>query len=240
MTRHLISLAALLVVALPLGTASAKKATVELDEAAVFIEWNSTDTDFGIQFFWDGEAWNKMRVRDGNRKTVLSIKVSGSARLQGMTEGFFESAEPPASELSMAQFFARFPEGEYTFAGKANDKSRLIGSDDFTHVLPMPPTNLSPEEDDVVSNAGFTASFDAVTMDIDGNLLDIEEYHVVVEKEDDDPILQVFSVILPPSQTSVFVPGEFLEPDTEYKLEVIAQEESGNRTITETGTFMTD
>ena len=49
-----------------------------------------------------------------------------------------------------------------------------------------------------------------------------------------------FSVILRPSQTSVFVPAAFLEPDTEYKLEVIAQEESGNRTIAETGTFTTD
>ncbi len=63
---------------------------------------------------------------------------------------------------------------------------------------------------------------------------------VVVEKEDDDPILQTFEVILPPTRTSVAVPGEFLEEDTEYKLEVIAQEESGNRTITEEGSFTTD
>ena len=46
--------------------------------------------------------------------------------------------------------------------------------------------------------------------------------------------------ILPPTQTSVSVPAEFLEPDTDYKLEVIAQEESGNRTITEEATFTTD
>ena len=34
--------------------------------------------------------------------------------------------------------------------------------------------------------------------------------------------------------------GAFLEPETEYKLEVIAVEDSGNKTITETGLFETD
>ena len=49
------------------------------------------------------------------------------------------------------------------------------------------------------------------------------------------------SVILRPvPNPSVFVPPEFLENDTEYKLEVIVQEESGNRTIAESETFTTD
>ena len=60
------------------------------------------------------------------------------------------------------------------------------------------------------------------------------------EVEEDDPILQTYTVILPPTRTKVWVPEGFLEPDTEYKLEVIAQEESGNRTITEEGSFTTD
>ena len=213
---------------------------VELDEAEVFIEWNSTDTDYGIQFFWDGEPWKWMMVKNESGRTALWVVAAKNVRAQGLTEGFFESAEPPASELSMEEFFARFPEGEYEFKGKTLDRKRLVGEAEFTHTLPAPPTNLSPEEDDVVSHLGFTASFDPVTLDTDGDPIDIELYVVVVEKEDDDPILQVFEVILPPTQTSVFVPGEFLEPDTEYKLEVIAQEESGNRTITETGTFTTD
>ena len=91
-----------------------------------------------------------------------------------------------------------------------------------------------------MSKNGFTVSFDEVTEDTDGNPIDIEFYEVVVEKEDDDPILQTFKVILRPGVTTVDVPGDFLEAETEYKLEVIAQEESGNRTITETGLFETD
>ena len=232
----------LLVAGLALAFAAPASAgeEVELDEAAVFIEWNSTDTDFGIQFFWDGEPWKSMKVRNESGKLALSVKAGRNVRAQSLTEGFFESAEPPASELSMEEFLARFPEGEWTFHGRTNEGDRLVGEADFTHVLPAPPENLSPGEGDLVSHLGFTASFNPVTQDWDGNPLDVELYVVVVEKEDDDPILQVFEVILPPTQTSVSVPGEFLEPDTEYKLEVIAQEESGNRTITETGGFTTD
>jgi hypothetical protein len=87
-----------------------------------------------------------------------------------------------------------------------------VGEADFTRVLPALPENLSPEEDDGVSHQSFVASFDEVTEDSYGDPLDIELYEVVVEKEEDEPILQVFSVILPPTQTEVFVPGEFSSP----------------------------
>ena len=213
---------------------------VELDAAEVFIEWNSTDTDFGIQFFWDGDAWKNMKVKNTKGRPVLKVKNRRNLQDQGLTEGFFESAEPPASELSMLAFLDRFPEGEYEFCGKTLDGCDLVGETEFTHTLPAPPEDLSPEEDDVVSHLGFTASFSEVTTDSRGNDLDVELYELVIEKEDDDPILQVFSVILRPGQTSVFVPAAFLEPGTEYTLEVIVQEESGNRTIAESGAFTTD
>jgi hypothetical protein len=221
------------------GTASAWD-TVELDDAEVFIEWNSTDDDYGIQFFWDGEPWRRMRVRNTRGKKVLDVRTRKNVRQQGLTEGFFESAEPTTDELSMDEFLDRFPEGEYTFRGTSIERDRLVGETEFTHTLPAPPENLSPAEGDTVSRLGFLVSFDPVTEDMEGEPLDPEYYEVVVEKEDDEPILQVFSVILPPTQTSVDVPAQFLEPDTEYKLEVIAVEESGNKTITETGLFTTD
>lgn len=215
-------------------------AEVELDEAEVFIEWNSTDTDFGIQFFWDGEPWTRMTVKNERGRPVLSVKTKKGVKAQGLTEGFFESAEPPAAELGMEEFLDRFPEGEYEFIGRSAEGGRLVGDAAFTHDLPAPPVNLSPGTGAVVSSGGFQARFDAVMTNHEGGPIDIVLYHVIVEKEDDEPILQVFSVILPPDRTSVFVPGEFLEPDTEYKLEIIVQEESGNRTIAETGLFTTD
>jgi hypothetical protein len=129
--------------------------------------------------------------------------------------------------------------GTYEFRGRTLEGDPLVGEAEFTHTLPAPPENLSPSTG-VVSHLGFTASFDAVTEDAEGNPLAIAFYEVVVEKIDDEPILQVFSVILRPTQTSVAVPREFLEPATAYKLEVIAVEEGGNRTIAESGTFTTD
>ena len=213
---------------------------IELDEAAVFIEWNSTDTDFGIQVFWDGDPWKSMKVENHDGKKVLDVKTGKNVKAQGLTEGFFESAEPPASELSMQQFFDRHPEGTYEFKGKTLDGKEIEGEAEFTHTLPSPPKNLKPAGGDIVSRNGFTVSFDEVTKDTEGNDIDIEFYVVVVEKEDVDPILQTIEIILRPGTTSVDIPKQFLEAETEYKIEVIAQEESGNRTITETGLFETD
>jgi len=246
--RHLRMLAILLVpmVAVILGVAALEgwakggHGIEELDEAAVYIEWNSTDTDYGIQFFWDSIGFTRMTVKNTMGKKVLDVKTSKNVKAQGLTEGFFESVEPPSSELPMEEFLDRFPEGEYKFRGISIEKDWLVGETEFTHDLPEPPQNLEPAEDDVVSHLGFTASFDHNHVDTDGEPLDIVLYVVVVEKENDDPILQTFTVILPPTMTEVDVPAQFLEPDTEYKLEVIAQEESGNRTITETGPFTTD
>jgi len=213
---------------------------IELEETAVYIEWNSTDTDYGIQFFWDSEGFTRMTIRNESGQVALDVQTKQNVREQGLTEGFFESVEPLADEVSMEEFFARFPEGTYDFRGISIDNEWLLGEAEFTHILPAPPVNLSPTEGEIVSPLGFTASFNPVTQDTEGNPIEIEYYTVVVEKIEDEPILQTFTVILPPDQTSVEVPAEFLGPDTAYKLEVIAQEaESGNRTITETGEFTT-
>jgi hypothetical protein len=222
--------------ALILGTTA--WAQEELDEAEVFIEWNSTDTDFGIQFFWDSEGFTKMRVRNPDGKVVLDVKTNKNVKEQGLTEGFFESVEPPAAELSMEEFFERHPAGTYTFQGKSIEGEKLVGETELTHTLPAPPEDLFPAEGDVVPSTGFIASFTAVTTDTDGFPLVPEFYELVIETEND--ILKVFSIILDGNVAfpQVSVPPEFLEANTEYKFEVIVQEESGNRTIAETN-FMT-
>ena len=210
---------------------------VELEVARVFIEWNSTDEDFGIQFFWDGVPWSEMTIEDGSGREALSVKPKRSLRRHGLTEGFFESAEP--GDVSMEEFFRRFPEGTYEFEGRTLDGRELEGEAEFTHALPAPPENLSPAEGDEVDPDGFAVSFDEVSEDIHGNPIEIAYYEVIVEKEDDEPILQTFRVILRPSVTSVGIPAAFLEPGTEYKFEVIAVSEAGNKTITESGIFST-
>ena len=208
---------------------------VELDEAEVFIEWNSTDGDFGIQFFWDGDGWDRMRVVNSEGKVALQVRARDNLQEQGLTEGAFESVEPDPDELSMEEFLERFPEGEYEFEGKTLEGENLEGETEFTHVIPAPPANLWPAEGSVVSAAlPLVASFDAVTADIDGNTLEPELYELVIEDMNDETL--AFTIVLEGdlANPSVTVPPEFLEPGSDYKLEVLVQEESHNRTITET------
>jgi hypothetical protein len=171
------------VVLIPAATAPAgPPEVVELDEAEVFIEFNSTDGDFGIQFFWDGDPWDRMQVDGPDGKTVLDVKVKANLAAQGMTEGFFESAEPSTAVLSMQAFLNRFPEGEYCFRGRTQEGDVLEGETDFTHVLPAPPSNLSPAQGATVNAMNpVLVTFDAVTQDLQGNPLTPLLYEVVVE-----------------------------------------------------------
>ena len=139
--------------------ATAAKPEVELDDIAVFIEWNSTDTDYGLQIFWDSDGFTKMKVSNHQGKTVLDVKTKKNVKEQGLTEGFFESVEPPADEVSMAEFFERFPEGDYKFKGKGTEGERLVGETELTHDLLTPLTNLMPNTGDTVSRNGFQCEY---------------------------------------------------------------------------------
>ena len=110
----------------------------ELDEAEVFFEFNSTDDDRGIQFFWDGEPWKVMIVKNQSGRPVLDVIAQRNVRAQGLTEGFFESAEPTSDDLPADEFFDRFPEGDYTFIGRTLDGCWLVGEAELTHDLPTP------------------------------------------------------------------------------------------------------
>ena len=79
---------------------------------------------------------------------------------QGLTEGFFESAEPNIKDLSMEEFLERFGEGQVYFWGKSNEDGWLSGDTFFSHIIPEPPQNLDPPEgaDDVDPDAPLVLS----------------------------------------------------------------------------------
>jgi hypothetical protein len=56
---------------------------------------------------------------------------------------------------------------------------------------------------------------------------------VIVEVDDDEAPDLNFSIDVPADTTMVTLPPELLLAGTEYKFEVLAIEESGNQTITE-------
>lgn len=212
--------------------------TEEFADTAVFFEFNSTDLDLGIQIFFDAPGWEKVDVA-GPGGTKFSVKNGGSLKAIGSTEVFTESAEPPLDEAdlaaSIAAFQAVFPEGEYTFEGKTVDGLKLEGSAMLTHDLPAA-VELDVEAFPFVE---WTDTSEAGDPEIIG-------YEVVVEMVVEDEVLEerVFlnTATFPADVTSFTVSPEFdaLIADfeaagelLELKVEVIAVEASGNKTITE-------
>jgi hypothetical protein len=207
---------------------------IELDEARVFIEFNATDEDIGIQFFWDGDDWDRMSVYGPGREVALRVKAHNALKLHGLTEAFFESAEPPLEELSLEEFFERFPEGEYEFEGQTLEGHELEGEADFSHTLPAAPQGLRPGQGAVVDpTQPLLLSFQAVTTDLQGQPLTPQQYEIVLEHE--NGLLRVLSMTVEGSEPfpSMTVPPQFLKPGEGYKLEVIVQADNGNRTISE-------
>jgi hypothetical protein len=216
-------------IALVAGLLAAPAQARRLSEAAIFIEINDTDGDAGIQIFLDGEGWDTMQVRNPHGEVVLNILGEGGVGQQGLTEGFFESAEPSFEEQSLEEFLALHPPGFYQFRGRTTDGVPLRASARLTHALPDAPVILSPEEEaDDVDPDDTVVEWEAVA-DPPGSR--ISGYIVVVEK--DEGQLETFTVNLPRRARSVSVPPEFMRPGTAYKAEVLAVERSGNKTITE-------
>ncbi|MGD8254378.1 MAG: hypothetical protein PVI73_05660 [Syntrophobacterales bacterium] len=256
------------VVALILGAsvpelwAHGNKKKIELDEAEVFIEYNSTDGDFGIQFFWDGEPWKWMMVKNERRRPVLSVWANKNVKAQGLTEGFFESAEPTLDELSFEEFLDRFPEGEYTFRGRTLERKWLVGEAELTHYIPCPPlvgsigapgtlkvawrpvtTVVDPDQDiPDPEEEGPPECISADDFEIVAYEVVFEMEALVGEGEDEEERVFVDTATLPADATMLSASPEFVIAAADFraagkllvlKLEVIAIEASGNRTITE-------
>jgi hypothetical protein len=228
----------------------------EFDEAEIFFELNNTDGDLGIHSLIDGDAWDRLEIKDPDGKRILDVKLKKSLADQGLTEFFFESAEPVFTELDPADFFDRFPEGEYTIEGETIEGEELESVAELTHVMPAPPAGVLvsgfPAAEDcdadplpsVDPTGGVTIEWDPVILshpdpDTGGAgvqppvAVEIHNYEVVVEVELADEFESEFKIILPPDVTSITVPEEFFGDADEFKFEVLAREVSFNQTAVE-------
>jgi hypothetical protein len=165
---------------------------VELEECEVFIEWNSTDGDFGVHFFWDGEPWKWMAVWNEHLWPVLNVSTRDNVRAQGLTEAFFESAEPTLEDLPFLDFLERFPEDEYRFRGRTLNWERLVCETDFTHVIACPP-NAEIEFD--LEARSLSVEWEAVTtvVDPEQDIPDPEEAPPTCIEPTDDLELEIVS-----------------------------------------------
>ena len=257
--------------AIPLGLVLATSLPVFADEddddneipfaeAHLFFELNNTDGDLGIHSLIDGDPWKRLRIEDPNERRMLAVNVRGRLKRQGLTEIFFESAEPRFSELSPKRFFRRFPQGTYEIEGVTLDNLELESETEVTHVMPAPaqafingkPMGLQCDDeltgyDAPEVQAPVTISWEEVTLshpDPNGGgagvqppvPVTINNYEVVVEYENGDEFVSVLGVTLPPSETSMTVPEELLalaESDDAFKFEILAREKSYNQTAVE-------
>ena len=113
----------------------------ELSEAFLFFELNDTDGDLGIHGKADGEAWQTLTIEAPDGEEILTISLSGELAEQGLTELFFESAEPLFDELTPADFFNRFPEGTYEIDAESEDGEQEAEVM-LSHVIPAAPDGV--------------------------------------------------------------------------------------------------
>ncbi|MEE4379136.1 MAG: hypothetical protein V2J55_16720 [Candidatus Competibacteraceae bacterium] len=224
---------------------------IPFDVADVYAELNNTDGDLGFHALIDGDAWKRLEIEDPNERKLLNVNVRGSLRKQGLTELFFESAEPPFDELTPEEFFARFAEGEYEIEGKTLDGEELESTDLFWHVMPAPaePTvnrqamaevcdEGDPNYDVTVTGSPVTIAWDPVTTNhpeigAPGEIIPAL-YQVVVEAElevDGEEFTSVFSVELPPDATAMTIPQEVIELSDSFKYEVLVKEKIGGNQV---------
>ena len=215
------------------------------DEAQLFFELNHTDGDLGIHGLVDGDAWKRLEIEDPSEREMLNVWLSGRLRKHGLTEIFFESAEPTFDELPPAQFFRRFPAGPYEISGVTLQGQELESIVEISHVMPAPPQNVllsgvaAAENCDAEPlpqvSAPVTISWDPVTTshpDLGASgKVNIAQYQLVVERE--EPTLLVLSVDLPPEITSFQLPGNFTTLGDAFKFEILVRDENGNRTAVE-------
>jgi hypothetical protein len=209
------------------GAAAPTLKPVAFGDARLIIEVNATDGDAGLQIFADAEPWKQLTVFRPDGQQIIDFKTAGDVNNYGLTELFSESSEPLFTEFPLEQFKALFPEGVYRFEGTTIGGATLAGTATLSHDIPNGPEIVFPEDGERVPRdeavIGWTPGSQPPGVEIVG-------YQVVVTR--DNPI-RVFSVDLPGTVTSVTVPEEFLERNTEYSLEVLAIEASGNQTLTE-------
>jgi hypothetical protein len=216
--------------------------TTEIATAKLIIEYNATDNDIGVHGAFDDDGWSKLCVYDPSGKPILVTSPEAQLRDLTMAGIFFESREPPIDEFSFEDLKAKFPEGRYSVRALSFDGKLLTGRATFTHDVPAAPTVTSPADGAVVGTEDLVIEWEDVTQTTEGEPVTITGYEVIVTKVDhEDPhgfSQPIYDVHVPPDRNALPVPKEFFEPGTEYELEVLALETSGNQTITG-GSFTT-
>jgi hypothetical protein len=210
---------------------AAKRAPIRFEQQDLFIEYNATAGDAGLQVNVDAENWKRFQLFDPRGRRLMDFTTRGRLRPIGLSELFVEASEPPFTTLPFSEFKRRFPEGVYRFRGIAGNGRRLAGADRLSHLIPAPPTVRFPVKGARVDPGGFSVRWQRVTSPPGVRIV---TYQVIVIQGKRE-----LSMYVPPDVTRVRIPGAFLEPGRKLEGEVLAREASGNQTIAEMPSFRT-
>jgi hypothetical protein len=216
--------------AAPSSWAGPGHGVTQLEIAKIFFEYNSSANDLGVQVSLDGENWKQLRIVNPKGRMIFNVEGKQAYKTLGLTELFFEGAEPSLDEVPLEDLLALFPEGDYKFSGKTVDEGDIKGTSTLSHAIPAGPSNVTAV---LGPNDSLVISWDAVTGPPPGfpnEPIQIVGYQVIV-----DP----FQVTVPGTTTSLTVSPEFVASlgSGEHDFEVLAIDVSGNQTITE-GSFV--
>lgn len=237
------------------------KKEIPFKVAKIYFETNASACDMGIQIVFDTDGIVKGIFKDPQGRVIHVVAAkNGLLGIGGQTEGFLESVEPVVTELvnanrscqpdpaegtiTLEKIRQLFPAGIYEFEGIAADGTKYDDEAKLTYDVPDGPVLGSPDgKKGVNPDRPVKINWKPVTMTIPGVLpiqaeVDVVGYQVLVYDANAGEAPPEFNVVVPAKETSVTVPRQFLLPNTEYKIEVLAIEVSGNQTITE-GAFST-
>ena len=222
---------------------------LEFDEAELYFELNNTDGDLGIHSIIDGDAWSNLKYQDINGRVLLDVQVTGMLADQGLTEFFFESAEPTFDEVSPGEFFSRFPGGIYDFEGITIEGQAIEAETELSQVLPAPAVvRVGANASEPYEGCEDDPSFDpAAMLDLSGGLpvqwdpvvshhpeigavgdVEVALYQFVFEGDE-----VKLTVDLDANTTSFTVPAELVNSGEFGKLEVIVRDSTHNQVGTE-------
>ena len=237
-------LSAALVATLPDGSV---RAVERYDETDIFFELNATAGDVGVHVSLDAERWKSLQITDPRGRDVLRMEPQGSAAQIGLTELFFEGEEPSLRRVPFRRLLKLFPPGRYKFEGTTRKGETLRSKDTLSAQLPCPVRVVTPSPTAPTAADAVVISWETVPGVYDPDMavcnfaLDVGlvGFQVIAEAVNESAgTTRSYVVDLPRDATSARVPTEFLAPGvavpgTEFRLEVIAIEDTGNKTITE-------
>lgn len=215
--------------ALSFNTASAQAPTAaasqEFEDVEIIVEKNATDGNAEIDFEVASteEGLRTFTVRNPDGRVIIDLDSADGETL-GMEELTFESPGPDGDSI-----LDGYPEGWYTFRGVSNDGKIFRSRAQLSHQLPGAPRIQSPSANSSIkANQGFTIQWTPAAQ--------IEGYVISVDDDDDnedEDTNRAFEVEVPASQTSLVVPGGWLQRNAKYQLSVTAEGRNGNKVVSE-------